>query len=255
MDDHRKQIRDQINALVSKGVDLLRAELAESKKSKRSKAASQEAGGGLKWGYQSWYSEALPIVKQLLPERYEEFRECYKDDKRKAINVLTYRISDYLSGFVQNIGYPPEPAFDTLARAADLMTRQIQILRSAEDRIDSLLGDITGSLQADLFDDELAVASALLKQGHLRAAGAVSGVVIERHLARTAANHAIKLRKKTPTIADLNDPLKESAVYDLPTWRQIQHLADIRNLCVHSKDRDPTKDEVQALIDGAGAIV
>jgi hypothetical protein len=145
--------------------------------------------------------------------------------------------------------------FDTLARAADLMTRQIQILQSAEDRIDSLLSDIIGSLQAELFDDELAVASALLKHGHLRAAGAVSGVVVERHLARTAQNHGIKLRKKNPTIADLNDPLKESGVYDLPTWRRIQHLADIRNLCVHSRQRDPTKDEVQDLIDGAGAVV
>jgi uncharacterized protein YjcR len=91
-------------------------------------------------------------------------------------------------------------------RSKDLMTHQIQILRSAEDRIDSLLSDITGTLQAELFDDELAAASALLKHGHLRAAGAVSGIVIERHLARTAENHRLKLWKKSPTVVDLNNP-------------------------------------------------
>jgi hypothetical protein len=93
----------------------------------------------------------------------------------------------------------PEPAFEALTRAADLMTRQIQIPRSAEDRIDSLLSPNTGTLQAELFDDELAAASALLRHGHLRAAGALSGIVIERHLARTVENPDIKLRK-SPTI-------------------------------------------------------
>ena len=39
-------------------------------------------------------------------------------------------------------------------------------------------------------------------------------------------------------------------VLDIPSWRQIQRLGDIRNLCVHKKERDPTNDEVEELING-----
>lgn len=69
-----------------------------------------------------------------------------------------------------------------------------------------------------------------------------------------ATAHAIKITKKNPTIGELNDPLKNSNVYDTPTWRLIQRLGDIRNMCDRKKDRDPTPDEVSDLIDGADKI-
>jgi hypothetical protein len=34
------------------------------------------------------------------------------------------------------------------------------------------------------------------------------GVVIEGHLQKVAASHDVKISKKHPTIAELNDPLK-----------------------------------------------
>jgi hypothetical protein len=145
--------------------------------------------------------------------------------------------------------------FDIFDRASHLMLVQLQIIRSGADRISSILSDIGGTLQAELFDDEIDAATALMKHRHLRAAGAVAGEVLERHLARIASNHGITLRKRNPTIADLNDPLKDSKIYDLPRWRQIQHLADLRNLCVHSKDREPTDEEVRSLIDGTAAVI
>lgn len=85
----------------------------------------------------------------------------------------------------------------------------------------------------------------------LRAAGSLAGVVIENHLQKLAKNHAIKVRKKNPTISDLNDPLKNAEVFDTPTWRKVAYLADIRNMCSHKKDAEPTKDQVAELIDGA----
>jgi len=44
--------------------------------------------------------------------------------------------------------------------------------------------------------------------------------------------------------------LKDNNVIDTATWRFIQHLGDLRNLCDHNKDRDPKKEEVDDLLNG-----
>jgi hypothetical protein len=63
-------------------------------------------------------------------------------------------------------------------------------------------------------------------------------------------NHSVKIAKKSPVISDLNNALKDANVIDIPTWRFVQHLADIRNLCDHDKKKDPTPEQVNDLIDG-----
>jgi hypothetical protein len=88
-----------------------------------------------------------------------------------------------------------------------------------------------------------------------RAAGALAGVVLERHLQRVAVNHGVAPSKNNPTISDLDDPLKQAGVYDVPTWRKIQLFADIRNLCSHHKSSDPSADQVDELIAGINAVV
>ena len=83
----------------------------------------------------------------------------------------------------------------------------------------------------------------------------VAGVVLERHLQRVAVNHKIPIRKKDPTIADLNDPLKKKGVYAVPMWRKIQLLADIRNDCAHQKTSEPTDEQVDELIAGVNSVI
>jgi uncharacterized protein (UPF0332 family) len=112
-----------------------------------------------------------------------------------------------------------------------------------------------GTLQAKLFDDELSAAEELAKKGHLRAAGALAGVTLERHLSTIVQNHGIKIGKKDPTISDFNDAFKNGGVYDVPTWRFIQRLGDIRNLSVHFKNREPTKDEIDEMLKGAQKVL
>ena len=75
-------------------------------------------------------------------------------------------------------------------------------------------------------------------------------MVLEKHLGQVVENHSIKSRKKNPTISDFNELLKEGGVLDVPSWRQVQRLGDIRNLCDHSREREPTMDEVDELITG-----
>jgi hypothetical protein len=131
---------------------------------------------------------------------------------------------------------------------------QLKILKAVSGRFESSLFDIRQLVQADLFDSELDAARALVKHGFLRAAGAMAGVVLEKHLGQVTSNHKVTLRKQHPAISDFNEALKAANILDIPTWRLVQRLADIRNLCDHSKSRDPTVDETGELIDGVAKI-
>ena len=63
----------------------------------------------------------------------------------------------------------------------------------------------------------------------------------------------IKFKEKDG-LAIINDLCKD-AIYDLVVWRKIQHLIDLRNLCDHDKEREPTKNEVADLISGVSALI
>jgi hypothetical protein len=216
-------------------------------------AAAEKLAGSFEKSYQRWYSEASGVVKQLLPDRLQEFTQLYYGDpKRKVVSNVNYSIQDWLVGMRSATNpYTGEKFYDDFGVAAMKFYMQLEILRSVEARFESSLLDIAQLVRADLFDSELDGARELLKHGFGRAAGALAGVVIERHLAQVAINHNLASRKKDPSIADFNDLLKASSVIDTPVWRQIQRLGDIRNLCDHNKQRDPTPEEVAELLDGA----
>lgn len=201
--------------------------------------------------YESWYSEAQRVVKQILPDRLDDFVKHYKNDRRKEIDFLTYTISDALLGLTTRRG--GEVIADKGA-ALPKMEGQANILKSAQKRFDSALFDITEVLQADLFDSELDAAQSLAKNGFVRGAGAVAGVVLEKHLGHVCDQHGLKSKKAHPTISDFYQLLKEASVIDVPMWRFIQHLADIRNLCDHGKDREPTKEEVLEMVEGVKKV-
>lgn len=200
--------------------------------------------------YQTWYSEAKVLIKQLLPDRLDDFTRHYEKPKpRKDISYENYRIEDYLQGLTITSGYEKRKIVGPDG-AMPHFKQQQAILNAVSVRFESTLFDIKQLVQADLFDSELDTARELIKHGFLRAAGAISGVVLEKHLAQVAMNHNVKTRKKNPTINDFNELLKNEGILDVPPWRQIQRLGDIRNLCDHNKDREPTKEEVEELIDG-----
>lgn len=203
--------------------------------------------------YQSWYSECLVLIKQLLPDRLNDFIRLYEKPKgRKAIGFENYRIEDALQG-LRVTRYGHEVIADSKAAMPHLQ-QQIAILKSIKNRFESSLFDIRRLVQADLLDSELDAARELLKHKFMRAAGAVSGVVLEKHLHEVCVAHNIKLTKKHPTIADLNDALKNADIIETPQWRFHQHLGDIRNLCDHNKKTEPTVAEVSDLIEGVAKV-
>jgi len=261
--DQRKNLKVEVAKLVKEGADIhadeIKTKIGSASGAKPSKPKKETEPSEPVWPiellYQDWYSQSLPVIKQIMPERYVEFVEQYKLEKRKEIDFLNYTISDYLIGLKVTKGYAKEEVVNPLKTFSVKFQHQILILRSCLTRLDSALANIQGTLQAELFDDELSAAEDLLKKGHVRAAGALAGVTLERHLATVSQNHTIKFTKRDPTIADLNEELKKQGVYDVPEWRFIQRLADFRNMSVHSKEREPTKAELEEMIQGVQKIV
>jgi hypothetical protein len=200
--------------------------------------------------YQTWYSEAKALIRQLLPDRLADFVRHYEKPKpRKEISYESYRIEDYLQGLSVTRGWDKEKVVGPDA-AIPHFRQQLAILRAVKARFESSLFEIRQLVQADLFDSELDGARELAKNKFLRAAGAIAGVVLEKHLVQTCANHSVSVSKKAPGISDLNDLLKNATVIEVPQWRFIQHLGDVRNLCDHGKAVEPTADQVEDLISG-----
>lgn len=217
----------------------------------------KEFGGSFQSKYQRWYTEAYSVISQLIPNRLDEFVELYRGDpKRKKVDALSFTIKDWLMG-ARTSPHPNtgEMPFDDRASVAMRFRQQIEILKAGRARFESSLLEIRQLLQADLFDSGLEASSELLRNGYLRAAGIVAGVVLEGHLQQVCTDHGLKIRKKRPTIADFNDLLKENNVIDIPQWRFIQRLADLRNLCGHKKTREPSQNDVSELIAGVEKII
>lgn len=234
-----KQISKEIKILVGQG-----AKLYDMKKVKTE----------LNIQYESWYTKSLAVVQQLIPERLDDFINAYKCDKRKALDATTYRIYDFLQGIVQKDGYGEE-SFNSKGCFDMLLVRQISILHAALENVDSILHDIKGVLKAEMYDSELEAAKELRKNNHIRAAGVLCGVLLEGYFNSVAQRRKIKITKRNPTISDYNDALKNAGVYDVPKWRLIQRLGDIRNYCGHKKEREPTNAEVDDLIIGTEKVI
>lgn len=224
---------------------------AEKKKLKKYLEEQKLTLPDFKSEYEKWYSEALEVIKQILPSRYDDFKLLYRNDKRKTVDYLSYTMSDYMIGIRTTRGL--DVVVDKKA-AFPKFEQQMKILKAAEKRFESSLFEIKQLLQADLFDSEIDTARELLKNGYTRAAGAVAGVVLEKHLEQVTQSHNVIIKKKKPNISDYNQALKDAEVIEIPAWRFIQHLADLRNLCDHKRAQEPKPEEIEDLIIGVDKV-
>lgn len=201
--------------------------------------------------YEIWYSEALYLVKVVLPDRLDDFKNYYENKKNDALkNALIYT-PPRNEGVTVEFDYKPAKQVDF---ARSFFVNQLAIIKSCQKRFESSLFEIRQLMQADLFDSELEVARELNKKGFARGAGAVAGVVLEKHLSEVCDNHNVKILKKNPTINDYNQSIKDADIIEVKDWRFIQRLADLRNLCDHDKKVEPKQEDIEELIMGVEKI-
>lgn len=201
--------------------------------------------------YQKWYNASLAAIKRLLPDRVADFVSAYHSNEKKDKSVSNFGIEDYLLGLSLS-SFSKDRNQSLILHKFNL---QYEIVRSLPDRLDSSLFEIQQLVEADLFDSEIDAAAMLAKRGFLRGAGAVCGVVLEKHLKSVAASHGLKISKKAPSINDLNELLKNNDIIDLAQWRHLQYMGDLRNLCDHDKTPDPTASNLDDLISGVKKVL
>ena len=263
MKDNFERITNDVKRLHAQGVQLLNAMRNEQFPAKMEEHFTQVLKkdyqvfcAGLpvfKSAYQPWYSEALGMISILLPMRYNDFVRLYEKPKnRKEITRDNYVVEDYLNDTVVTAGFDKKIVAGPEA-AIPAFEQQFNIVGSVLNTLDSSLLDIRREIQAGLLDTELDRAALMAKNKVYRAAGALAGVVLEKHLEQVCLRHGLKVPRKS--IADLNEALKKNEVIDFPAYRHIGLLSELYVLCLQNKKREPEQAEVADLINGTDKVI
>jgi hypothetical protein len=186
--------------------------------------------------YHTWYSACLGLVEANMPSRLAELTE-----KNAAIH------------FTDEILRASSDSPNLELRAAH------RALRANLAHIAAIVGSIPDYLETRALNFGLAIATvyvnthvaaaeSLLNAGHVRAAGAVAGVLLEGHLKVLCDRQTPPVTYlPTAAISKLNDALRNANVYDMVQWRKVQYMGDIRNQCDHA-GMNPRPEDVRDLI-------
>lgn len=209
------------------------------------KAFGEEEAEDVEGPYQTWYSRALPLMKQLALDRYAEFQSYYVLDPRYPWGDTTsYVIQDYFRG---------RDSEDSGEQTLRCFRNQLAILKSVSDRL--AWGQLDTAEQAERgLQLSLLETARRLNDISERAAGAVAGTVLEGWLKKLSTKHKLKFRKQAPPLREYIDALHAAKVMDIAVHSQATWLAEINDRS-RSPGESPTKLQVRDLIDGTNWLV
>lgn len=249
-------IKNELNSLIKLG-DILQLlfvrdclneyQRGESNNELLKKFKDALAGKIFEKEYQTWYTKSLQFIKMFLPDRYEEFVALYLPDlKRKKIDVSNYTIYDAIRGIYSG-NVNGKSGFNKLQS-------QIAILSSLNELYDSKLYDIKSLIEFDIFEKEIDAARALAKAKYFRSAGALCGVILEDHLTKMLEKSNV-IVPKDKSLGDYIQLLYSNSIIDSIQFKFLTYLSGIRNKCDHKKTEDPTKEEIDSLIEGTNKVI
>jgi hypothetical protein len=187
--------------------------------------------------YHEWYAASLALIEANMPSRLSEFNLLHYGEtggKTEGVHHLLTR------GWID---------FEAQTEIARRIIQMDAIVASLPKYLEGRLFDLELEVAYLYVNDQLDEAEGLLKAKFTRAAGAIAGVLLERHLRLLCDKHRppIKYPPKRATIALLNDRLRDNSVYDVAQWRKVQWMGDVRNKCSHA-GIEPEATEVADLI-------
>lgn len=191
--------------------------------------------------YHPWYSACLALTEANMPSRAEEMRRAHQGEKgHKGLRDGVLKVKSVGLGSLDT---------DTGDLLHHHVTHIKGIVSSIPSYMESSLYSVELAVAERFVGDLLAEAEYLLKASHVRAAGAVAGVLLERHLKTLCDRHVPPISYTAKAaIAKVNDLLRDGNVYDLTQWRKVQWMGDIRNKCDHAGTDDPRHEDVADLI-------
>jgi len=185
--------------------------------------------------YEIWFEVTQRIVSQYSDD-YETFKKQYP--------------------FVRSLIYLSRPSDKGNERRnlefgfMDFFDIQVNILHTIEPIIEMQKTNFKKLITADLIESELDQSEWLYEHDFIRAAGIITGIILERYLKTLCEINNIEYSEK-----DTIDPLvtkiytsEKIAGFDITLLKSIQHLASIRNKCCHDAE-DPKKHDVRELLD------
>ena len=186
--------------------------------------------------YQTWYLTAEILIKEYLPDRKHEFTKEYD-----AILGLLQLRESWAKFDVHYIIKVFTDCFDTQKNLLSSLPKVIEIQNLT----------LRKTISADFVKSELDEAELLLEHDFIRAAGAVAGVALERYLKTLCdTSQPPVVYDKKDTINPLARKLRNKGHLSETERKKIEWLGDIRNKCVHSKKEEPTKKEIEKLMEG-----
>lgn len=185
--------------------------------------------------YQIWYSKAEALIKEYLYDRKDEFTREYDE-----ILCLLQLRKNWDKVDVHSIIKAFTDRFDTQKNLLSSLPKVFEIQNLK----------LRKTISADLVESELEEAELLLEHDFLRAAGAVAGVALERYLKTLCeiSTPLVEYNNNKDTINPLAFKLRNAGHLSETERKKIEYLGDIRNKCNHSKEEEPTKEEVKELI-------
>jgi len=126
------------------------------------------------------------------------------------------------------------------------------VFQSAREEFEGgYLFEVRSLVQAEVFSDELDLASHYLTNDGKVAGAVIAGVVLEVTLREICATRNLG----TGQIAKMNDSLRTDQAYSQNVWRQIQAWGDIRNAAAHGHPDEFDDAAVKLMIDGVRDFV
>ena len=102
MPDKSSEIQDRITKLADEGRTLLLSHVKSSQDKEEDDEMNSVSLLEAAKRYHDWYTRALPVIRQLVPDRLAEFQQHLKIDGRRRIDGAdSYTIGDYFTGITE----------------------------------------------------------------------------------------------------------------------------------------------------------
>lgn len=119
------------------------------------------------------------------------------------------------------------------------------VLEAAKEDYDGgYLNSLKLLVQAEVFDNELEMASELLATGYVPAAAVTAGVVLEAGLREMCVDNGLAIGN----LNKMNADLAKTGVFNKLAQKQVTALADIRNNAAHGHYDQFSKEDVASMI-------